>query len=68
MKVKNPKLENSSENCILKSTHIEQDGDKFIASIPKKRKISLKERFQEYHSENLAKEFSWDEDVGKEIW
>lgn len=68
MKVKNPKLENLSENCILKSFHIEQDDDKFIVSILKKRKISLKERFQEYHSENLAKEFSWDEDVGKEIW
>lgn len=68
MKVKNPKLENSSENCILKSIHIEQDSDKFIASIPKKRKISLQERFQEYHSENMAKEFSWDENVGKEIW
>ena len=68
MKVKNPKSDNSSENCILKLIHIEQDGDKFIASIPKKRKISLKERFQEYHSENLAKEFSWDENVGKEIW
>lgn len=67
MKVKNQKLENSSENCILKSIPIEQDGDKFIVSIPKK-KMSLQERFQEYHSENMAKEFSWDENVGKEIW
>ena len=48
--------------------NIEQDGDKLIVSIPKKRKISLKERFQEYHGENLAKEFSWDGNVGKEIW
>ena len=54
MKVKNQKLENSSENCILKSIPIEQDCDKFIVSIPKK-KISLQERFQEYHSENMAK-------------
>lgn len=67
MKVKNPKSDNSSENCILKLIHIEHDGDKFIVSIPKK-KISLQERFQEYHSENMAKEFSWDENVGKEIW
>ena len=54
MKVKNPKSDNSSENCILKLIHIEQDCDKFIVSIPKK-KISLQERFQEYHSENMAK-------------
>ena len=67
MKVKNPRSDNSSENCILKLIHIEQDCDKFIVSIPKK-KISLQERFQEYHSENMAKEFSWDENVGKEIW
>lgn len=33
-----------------------------------RKKISLQERFQEYHSENMAKEFSWDENVGKEIW
>lgn len=39
MKVKNPKSDNSSENCILKLIHIEQDGDKFIASIPKKKNI-----------------------------
>ena len=64
------------KNKILKSlniktndiVNIEQDGDKLIVSIPKKRKISLKERFQEYHGENLAKEFSWDGNVGKEIW
>lgn len=68
MKVKNPKSENSSENCILKSISIEHDGDELIVNIPKKRKIFLQECFQEYHSENMAKEFSWDEDVGKEIW
>lgn len=45
MKVKNQKLENSSENCILKSIPIEQDGDELIVNIPKKRKIFLQECF-----------------------
>ena len=31
-------------------------------------KISLAERFKEYHGDNLAKEFTWDEARGKEIW
>ena len=48
--------------------NIEQQDDKIIISIPKKRKISLKDKFKEYSGKNLAKEFSWDESVGKEIW
>lgn len=56
---------NIKTNDIL---NIEQEGDRIIISIPKKKKISLKERFKDYHGENLAKEFSWDEDVGREIW
>jgi len=47
---------------------IEQDEDRIIISIPKKKKISLSEKFKEYNGKNLAKEFSWDENVGKEIW
>lgn len=39
MNVKNSKSDNSSENCILKLIHIEQDGDKFIVSIPKKKNV-----------------------------
>ena len=46
----------------------EQDNDKIIISIPKKKKISLEDRFKKYHGKNLAKEFSWDENVGREIW
>ena len=34
----------------------------------KGEKISLKERFAQYNGENLAKDFSWDEAKGKEIW
>ena len=56
---------NIKTNDIL---NIEQEGDKIIISVPKKKKISLEDRFKEYHGKNLAKEFSWDENVGKEIW
>lgn len=48
--------------------NIEQEEDKIVIRIPKKKKISLEERFKKYHGENLAKEFSWDEPKGKEIW
>lgn len=56
---------NIKTNDIL---NIEQEGDKIIISVPKKKKISLEDRFKEYHEKNLAKEFSWDENVGREIW
>lgn len=39
---------------------IEQIDKKIVISISDKNKISL--------SENLSKDFSWDESVGKEIW
>ena len=48
--------------------NIEQRENKIIISIPKKKKISLEEKFKNYHWENLAKDFSWDDPVGKEIW
>lgn len=56
---------NIKTNDIL---NIEQKDDKIIISVPKKKKISLEDRFKEYHGKNLAKEFSWDENVGREIW
>lgn len=55
---------NIKTNDIL---NIEQEDDELIISIPKK-KISLEDRFKKYHGKNLAKEFSWDENVGREIW
>lgn len=48
--------------------NIEQEDDKIVISVPKKKKISLEDRFKEYHGKNLAKDFSWDENVGREIW
>ncbi len=56
---------NIKTNDIL---NIEKVDDKIIISIPKKKKISLEERFKEYHGKNLAKEFSWDDNFGREIW
>lgn len=56
---------NLKTNDIL---NIEQQDDKIIISIPKKKKISLDNMFKNYKGKNLAKEFSWDESVGKEIW
>jgi len=47
---------------------IDKDDDKIIISIPKKECLSLADRFKQYHGENLAKEFEWDEPVGREIW
>ena len=47
---------------------IEQNDEKIIISISKKKKISLEERFKNYNGKNLSKDFSWDERQGKEIW
>ena len=41
--------------------------DRKVITISEKNKISLEQKFKEYEGENLAKDFSWDEDVGREI-
>ncbi|MDO4369265.1 MAG: AbrB/MazE/SpoVT family DNA-binding domain-containing protein [bacterium] len=56
---------NIKTNDIL---NIEQIENKIVITIPKRKKISLKEEFIKYNGKNLAKDFSWDESVGKEIW
>ena len=48
--------------------NLEQIEDKIIISKPKETKISLSEKFKDYKGENLAKEFSWDDTQGNEIW
>ena len=45
-----------------------QEDDKIIITKSKNKKISLAELFKNYSGENLAKEFEWDENVGREIW
>lgn len=47
---------------------IEQIDKKIVISISDKNKIALSEKFKKYNGENLAKDFSWDESVGKETW
>lgn len=56
---------NIKTNDIL---NIEQEEEKIVISIPKKKKISLEERFKNYNGDNLAKDFSWDDPMGREIW
>lgn len=34
----------------------------------KSNKKSLKKEFRKYKGDNLAKEFKWDDQKGKEIW
>ena len=47
---------------------IEQVEERIIITKSKNRKISLKERFENYKGDNLAKDFKWDSKVGREIW
>ncbi len=47
---------------------LKYEDDKIIISKLEKEKISLKEKFSKYKGENLAKEFTWDDPKGKEIW
>ena len=56
---------NIKTNDIL---NIEQQDDKIVITIPKKKKISLADKFKEYKGKNLSKDFTWDESVGREIW
>ena len=47
---------------------IKENDDKIIISKLKNKNITLKERIKQYKGSNLAKDFIWDENVGKEIW
>ena len=63
-------------SSILKSLNLKtndileiiQEDDKIVISIPKVKKISLEDRFKNYNGNNLAKDFTWDEPIGREIW
>jgi len=80
MEVKLQKWGNSQgiriPNSILKTLNIKvndfleifQEENRIVISKSNKRKISLKDRFERYSGDNLAKDFVWDENVGKEIW
>lgn len=59
------KLLNLKTDDIL---NITLENDKIIITKPKRTRISLKERFEQYNGENLTNDFSWDEAKGKELW
>ena len=48
--------------------NIEQVDNKIVITIPKREKIDLDKLFKEYHGDNLAKDFEWDNPIGREIW
>lgn len=58
------KLLNLKVNDVL---NINADVEKIIISVPKKKKISLANEFKNYKGKNLAKDFSWNESLGKEV-
>lgn len=41
---------------------------KVMTIISDKRKVSLKEKFENYSYKNLTKKFDWGNPIGKEIW
>lgn len=45
-----------------------EEENKIIITKSNKKTISLEKKFKQYKGENLAKEFSWDEPTGREIW
>lgn len=56
---------NLKEDDIL---DLDVEENKIIIVKSTQSKIDLAKRFKDYYGENLAKDFSWDEKRGKEIW
>lgn len=59
-------LEYAKEQLIERYKRVNKN-EKKIISKDKDVKISLAEKFEKYKGKNLTKEFSWDEDIGKEV-
>ena len=59
-------LEYAKEQLIERYKRVNKN-EKKIISKDKDVKISLAEKFENYKWKNLTKEFSWDEDIGKEV-
>lgn len=59
-------LEYAKEQLIERYKRVNKN-EKKIISQDKDVKISLAEKFEKYKGKNLTKEFSWDEDIGKEV-
>ena len=56
---------NLKENDII---DLKEEYDRIVITKSLNKNISLLERFNNYKGKNLAKEFVWDEPMGKEIW
>ncbi len=57
---------NIKENDLL---NIKQDDKKIIImKASNMNKVSLAKLFAQYNGENMAKDFSWDDNVGREVW
>lgn len=56
---------NLKENDII---DLKEEDDRIVITKSLNKNISLLERFNNYKGKNLAKEFVWDEPMGKEIW
>ena len=56
---------NLKENDII---DLKEEDDRIVITKSLNMNISLLERFNNYKGKNLAKEFVWDEPMGKEIW
>ena len=56
---------NIKENDRIK---IEQEDEKIVISKVNKKKISLKERIENYKGKESVEEFDWGKPVGREIW
>ncbi len=54
-----------TENDIVE---LVQEGERMVITKSIKKKISLRERFDNYNVDNLSKNFNWDHPRGKEIW
>lgn len=66
MKIKHKKQKNPPEITILINTLKPLNIKQKNVNTPK-NKISLDDKFKKYKGKNQAKEFSWDNPMGKEI-
>ena len=59
------KSQKLKENGVIE---LKEDENRIIITKQEGQTISLLERFKNYKGDNLAKEFTWDEPRGEEIW
>lgn len=55
-------------NLLEIANNISNIKEDYIIGISEKKKTSLEEKFKSYKGNNLTKDFSWDESIGKELF